>query len=580
MTPTPPPLLPQEKPLYKSLLSARDMHDAIMTACKRFPITVIQLGLLTLFLLAVTLGDPDLTASCYYAITWETTVGALLSLAIGLWLEYSGNTAKAFPAQIAGLLVVLADSVMIYLRTSVITEAEWAGRAAVVTALAVAILFLPKGKGMGASDLWNYTVHQISLVAMACALSIVLMIASMIIYGTIGILFSFYSEKLFVVLLIIFAMTLPSLIYVSMLPRPSQIVGYTVVTAKSAFPAACKNVLLPLTCVYTAILYVYLIKILVTWELPKGNVCYMVTGLVMVALVVLYGMRGYQFDASATPLARRISDWAARWLPLLMLPLLALMSVAIFYRLGQYGITASRLYVMTFNLWAYAVVIYLIIRRQGNLNIVAASFATVFLLTSVIPGLNYCSIANGIIRHKLEAALERNGITGLPITLEAFKAKIQTVDKEEAKDIVSYLEYLDTWEDHSQVSDLVISKSKINGWQFNLDRTDSALEFHRLSATDSEIVIPTGFSRIKTVTSSELNDTIGGKDYATINDVVYFVDTDSVVKASDKEGLKPFAIRPESGADSTMVICTGVTYYTDDDGNVTGSTASGYLFTR
>ena len=87
--------------------------------------------------------------------------------------------------------------------------------------------------------------------------------------------------------------------------------------------AFCKNILLPLALVYMVILYVYTIKIIATWSLPNGQITWMVTGIVSVVLVTVYGLQGYLCDLGSKPSAKRVASLAHRFLPLLTLPLLA-----------------------------------------------------------------------------------------------------------------------------------------------------------------------------------------------------------------------------------------------------------------
>ena len=103
-----------------------------------------------------------------------------------------------------------------------------------------------------------------------------------------------------------------------------------------------------------------------------------------------------------------------RWLPVVLLPLLVLMTVGLVYRLREYGITATRLYVMIFNIWAYSVIIYMLAKRDANINNIASSFAAAFVLVSVIPGLNITSVSNSVIRSHIFNKFRENGIEQFP----------------------------------------------------------------------------------------------------------------------------------------------------------------------
>lgn len=92
-------------------------------------------------------------------------------------------------------------------------------------------------------------------------------------------------------------------------------------------------VLTPALLIYNLILYIYLIYIMVNWELPKGSVATMVSVFVMVAAAVVW---------LRPRLSRQPMGWYFRWFPLFALPLAALYWVAVGYRIGQYGMTVDR----------------------------------------------------------------------------------------------------------------------------------------------------------------------------------------------------------------------------------------------
>ncbi len=61
------------------------------------------------------------------------------------------------------------------------------------------------------------------------------------------------------------------------------------------------------------------------------------------------------------------------------------MSVGIFRRLGDYGLTINRLYVLILNVWLYGISIYLFLSKANHLKWIVISFVTVAFLSSVGP---------------------------------------------------------------------------------------------------------------------------------------------------------------------------------------------------
>ena len=103
----------------------------------------------------------------------------------------------------------------------------------------------------------------------------------------------------------------------------------------------------PAVLIYAAILYLYAFKILVTWSLPEGGVAYLVFGFTSVALAV---------KALQELLGRRIYGWFYDRLSLFALPAAVLFWIGTLRRVGEYGLTEPRVYlvvcgaVMTFCL--------------------------------------------------------------------------------------------------------------------------------------------------------------------------------------------------------------------------------------
>jgi len=138
-------------------------------------------------------------------------------------------------------------------------------------------------------------------------------------------------------------------------------------------------ILAPILALYTLILYVYLVQIIVKWQLPNGYVS---------TLVSILGLGGFLSMLILYPLRQennKITVLLSKYFPVLLMPLLILMSVGIFRRLGDYGMTINRLYVLILNIWLYGICIYLIISKSNHLKWIVISFTAVLLISSVGP---------------------------------------------------------------------------------------------------------------------------------------------------------------------------------------------------
>jgi len=194
-------------------------------------------------------------------------------------------------------------------------------------------------------------------------------------------------------------------------------------------------ILLPILAAYTLILYVYLFRIIIKWELPNGWVS---------TLVSVLGMVGFLCMIILYPLPRikenKLVDVFSRYFPVLLFPLLILMSVGIFRRIGDYGLTINRCYVFILNLWLFMISIYLLLSQSKHVKWIVISFAIVAFLSSAGPWSVY-----NITRHSLtiqlgkqlnDAHLLKNGKINLT------KDRIIKVDSITQNQLVGTIQYL------------------------------------------------------------------------------------------------------------------------------------------
>lgn len=139
-------------------------------------------------------------------------------------------------------------------------------------------------------------------------------------------------------------------------------------------------ILLPILAIYSLILYVYLAQIIIKWQLPNGWVS---------TLVSILGLGGFLCMLILYPLRlegeNKVINLLSKYFPLLLLPLLVLMSVGIFRRLEDYGLTINRCYVLILNMWLYAISLYLFFSKSKHLKWIVISFSSVLFLSSVGP---------------------------------------------------------------------------------------------------------------------------------------------------------------------------------------------------
>jgi len=189
-------------------------------------------------------------------------------------------------------------------------------------------------------------------------------------------------------------------------------------------------ILSPILAIYAVILYAYLIKIVVAWELPNGWVSWLVSALALGGLLVitfLYPVREQEEN--------KIVNFISRWFGLLILPLLLLMTIGIFRRIDDYGITINRGYIILLNLWFYGIYIYLFFSQTRHIKWILISPVVVAFLTSV----SVWGVAN-VAKNSLTK--EINIVLNKQVSSEEARAIFAEMTQKEKNRMNSTLEYL------------------------------------------------------------------------------------------------------------------------------------------
>lgn len=227
---------------------------------------------------------------------------------------------------------------------------------------------------------------------------------------------------------------------------------------------------LPLLGLYMITLYAYGFKILCQWSLPVGGVSYLVTGSVILMVLLIYITYPIQHLEGNT-LFKRVT----RLLPVAMFPLLALMTVAIGRRLSDYGVTVSRLYLLVFNLWCYAVCLWLIITRNKRIWLIPASFALILFLISVGPQ-SICNITLKQLKGEARQAFSASGFNQFPLTSGQYEKWQKSVDAAKAGSIDDKLDYLKSIYGDESLSDVIAVDVLIGRYSADTDTASQKID--------------------------------------------------------------------------------------------------------
>lgn len=167
-------------------------------------------------------------------------------------------------------------------------------------------------------------------------------------------------------------------------------------------------VLIPLASIYLVILLAYEIKIIAEWQLPKGIVASLVMGYAVYGMLSLLLVHPIRFDEG--------NQWIrtyARMFYILLIPLIALLGVAIGVRIDQYGLTESRYFIVLIGLWLACITLYFLFSHLQNIKVIPATLCIALLLATwgpqSAPALSKRSQTNRLINFFRENQSYENG---------------------------------------------------------------------------------------------------------------------------------------------------------------------------
>lgn len=195
----------------------------------------------------------------------------------------------------------------------------------------------------------------------------------------------------------------------------------------------------PAVLIYLGILYLYIAKIVALWSLPEGGVAYMVFGFTIFALVV---------KAVREILESRLFEWFFSRFSLFALPPLVLFWVGVARRIGEYGLTESRVYLVVCGALMTVALLLFLSRRAGRYLYVCMVAFIVFAAVAYVPALDPYRLAVHSQAARAEGAVERlqllNSDGRLALHTLVTADSTQRMDYRTLYDALQYLERYDS----------------------------------------------------------------------------------------------------------------------------------------
>lgn len=383
------------------------MED-VKATLKRFPVTIVYLQAFIAAMITF-VWTPHVSDKLVYVLLFYLFSGGIIDFLLSLYWEERNDKKHYEIIRFVSLLLLTVYSILVYvlpidLRTSPgFILANVAG----LTTLVLAIPFVSYKRNDTEVKPWRMLAEMTNTTLYLSVAMVVIYIGMFVLVAALEELFGVGHNRdwsgHFLETLLILPWGFLGLVLLMSVP-----IGEGKHSVTNDIPSFLKGlvkcIILPFLCLYISILYVYLLQIIIDWELPNGTVSWLVSvvmGLYVVCYVTFY------------PLSTAKNNWyyivLHRVLPISILPLLVLMTIGLVRRFSDYGITAPRLYLLTALLWYYLIVIVALVSPKIRFRWIFSSFCFLFLLTSAQP-LNYYTISKYVLVSQLKRQLLQNNI--------------------------------------------------------------------------------------------------------------------------------------------------------------------------
>ena len=387
----------------------------------------------------------------------------------------------------------------------------------IYTTVFLSLFVAPFFKQKDENGFWIFLMKSIKAAVIAIAISVVLLIAID------GLLFGFFnlfdikvSARPFVYSAIISSCTIFPILFFSGIPSIDECLQET--PALNKFQASTNKFLfLPVLSLYIILLYAYIAKIIIQWEMPKGMVSYLVSASMMLMLLRVTLMLPERINPKPS-----FEKKLLKILPAACIPLVILMSVGIMRRISDYGISEDRYYITAINIFYYAIIAILLIDKiKCKSRFIAIVFCSMFFILTNGP-LSAINVTHRVWINSVKAALVEEGYNKFPLNDEdsrEFINRLEAKNTSQTETILSRIKALNIRGDKelAQYVDHGIVILHIDNSTHHKKKQASVLKAYIRESKDNFFDIPQNVSKV-----SYFYKTFRQEDYEFRNDTLFF----------------------------------------------------------
>lgn len=474
--------------IFKKYTST-ELLGKFKTCCVRFPLTLMFFLCLTVMSITFIHHDKGFSEQFMFFWLYYPATAAFLSFSLHLWTEEMRSVRRRWIIMI--LIHVLWLLNTIYLTNLFPFDINHGIACTSSTVLIlISIFLLSFYRQKDDIEIWNFTFRIILSYLIAILVCVILSGGINLLFLSFQKLFGIHiSYKVYIDVWTLCEFLLAPVLFLSLVPQGAGKHDKNALRLTRFANGVIHYLFIPLLASYLIVLYVYALKIIITWTLPCGWVSWLVSVLVLSMVIIITLLYPTQFSGT-----KRFDKFLMRYLPLMVLPLLLLMTAGVVRRVGDYGITIWRLYLIAFNIWCYVVCILLFITRSRRIWWIPASFAVIFFLLSTGPQ-SMANITKTSLIKEVSKMMDKSGVKHRPMNNKDYETCIAKLDTLSAHRLDDKLDYLKSIDNGSSLKQLIDSTVTVGEIAFI--KQDNGTTFSNNAKLFSEpMSIPEGYSKV------------------------------------------------------------------------------------
>lgn len=454
--------------------SITDIFQNSWNTFKRFPYAVLSAFSATVCGIILTESDKVSNEFVLQKLLLVSLLGLPLFIALKMFADrYHWKYLKSFRLQTIGFFLLLLYYFI--LPEDIFALNKYAFQYALLfTCFLFLNAFLPYLKGKNIQGFWQYNKSMFLGFLIAMLYSQVMGIGLTIALAALDNLFNMEIDpKRYFQIWIIVSILFNSWVFMAKLPHNLDELENDFSYPKG-LQIFIQYILLPLVGLYLVILYAYEIKILIEWNWPVGWVSNLVLWYSVVSILSLLLLHPLR-ELKENKWIQVFSKWFFRAL----IPLVAMLFLAIIQRISDYGITEPRYIVFAMAVGLVVVVLYFVISKSKDIRIIPI----VICALAFISAFSVSAVSKKSQQSRLENLLIKNNLF-VDSKLVKTDDEVDFDSRKEMSSIVDYLlnthgiESFENWIDDSLIQNYKLeiekkkSDSKTNTYYYSRDASE------------------------------------------------------------------------------------------------------------